>query len=256
MIELKNVSKSFGSNTIVSGVSAQFEKGKINMVIGASGSGKSVLMKCMVGLHPLSSGQILYDGISIGEMSAFEKTEIRKKVGMLFQNSALFDSMTVEENIIFPLNMFSTMPLSEKLDRVNFCLKRVGLEGKNKLFPAEVSGGMKKRVGIARAIVLNPTYLFVDEPNSGLDPLTSILIDELIKELTTEYNMITVVNTHDMNSVMETGDKILFLHKGKKTWEGNKTEILLTDNEILNEFVFATSFLKDFKSRQEQKVIK
>ena len=251
MIELVGVKKTFESQEVLKGISSTFLPGKINMIIGASGSGKSVLMKSMVGLFPITEGKILYNGEDLAAMNDKERIQLHRKIGMLFQNSALFDSMTVEENVIFPLNMFSKESIAEKLDRVNLCLERVGLKGTNKKFPSEISGGMKKRVGIARAIVLNPAYLFVDEPNSGLDPLTSILIDELIREITTEYKMTTVVNTHDMNSVMETGDHIVYIYKGEKCWEGNKSSILTTDNEILNNFVFATSFLKNFKNRHQ-----
>ncbi|MGZ3820740.1 MAG: ABC transporter ATP-binding protein, partial [Mucilaginibacter sp.] len=208
MIETQNIHKTFGDNKVLEGISAKFNPGKNNLIIGGSGSGKTTLLKCIVGLHEPTEGDVFYDGMNFTDMHFRERVHIRKEIGMLFQNSALFDSMTVEENIMFPLNLFTDMPKSEKLDRANFCLKRVNLEGKNKLFPSELSGGMKKRVGIARAISMQPKYLFVDEPNSGLDPLTSILIDELISELTEEYNTTTVVVTHDMNSVMGIGDNI------------------------------------------------
>lgn len=250
MIRLQDVRKTFGQQEVLKGISSTFHPGKVNMIIGASGSGKSVLMKAMVGLHPITSGHIYYGDTDLANITDSDRLNLRRKIGMLFQNSALFDSMTVEENVLFPLNMFSKESRSWKLDRVNFCLERVGLINTNKKFPSEISGGMKKRVGIARAIVLNPAYLFVDEPNSGLDPLTSILIDELIKEITEEYQMTTLVNTHDMNSVMEIGDHIVYIYKGEKCWEGDKTAILTTDNEILNNFVFATNFLKDFKQRR------
>lgn len=251
MITLVDVKKSFGNNEVLKGISAKFESGKVNIVIGSSGSGKSVLMKSMVGLFEPTSGEIRYNGKNIFGLNRDEKTEIRKQVGMLFQNSALFDSMTVEENVLFPLNMFSQETHAQKLERVNFCLERVGLVNANHKFPSEISGGMKKRVGIARAIVLNPKFLFCDEPNSGLDPQTSIKIDELIQKITKEFSICTIVNTHDMNSVMETGDYILYIYKGEKCWEGNKADILTTDNEILNDFVFASAFLKDFKHRQK-----
>jgi phospholipid/cholesterol/gamma-HCH transport system ATP-binding protein len=247
MIVVKDIHKSFGSNPVLQGISGAFKPGLTNLIIGGSGSGKTTLLKCMIGLHSPESGNVLYDGREFTTMSFEERIEIRKEIGMLFQGSALFDSMTVEENIMFPLNMFTEQPRAEKLDRVNFCLERVNLEGKNKLFPAELSGGMKKRVGIARAIAMNPKYLFVDEPNSGLDPKTSIVIDELIKELTEEYNTTTIVVTHDMNSVMGIGDYILFLHEGKKFWEGSNKEIAHTDIAELNDFVFASRFMKAAK---------
>ena len=247
MIEVKNIHKSFGPNKVLQGISGTFKPGVTNLIIGGSGSGKTTLLKCMIGLHKPEEGSVLYDGREFTSMSFEERIEIRKEIGMLFQGSALFDSMTVEENIMFPLNMFTDQPKSEKMERVNFCLERVNLEGKNKLFPAELSGGMKKRVGIARAIAMNPKYLFVDEPNSGLDPKTSIVIDELIKELTEEYNTTTIVVTHDMNSVMGIGDYILFLHQGKKFWEGSNKEIAHTDIEELNDFVFASRFMKAAK---------
>ncbi|MGZ3813083.1 MAG: ABC transporter ATP-binding protein [Mucilaginibacter sp.] len=244
MIETQNIHKTFGDNKVLEGISAKFNPGKNNLIIGGSGSGKTTLLKCIVGLHEPTEGNVFYDGMNFTEMHFRERVHIRKEIGMLFQNSALFDSMTVEENIMFPLNLFTDMPKSEKLDRANFCLKRVNLEGKNKLFPSELSGGMKKRVGIARAISMQPKYLFVDEPNSGLDPLTSILIDELISELTEEYNTTTVVVTHDMNSVMGIGDNVIFLYNGKKWWEGSNKEIAHTDNKELNNFVFASKFMK------------
>lgn len=244
MIEVQDIFKAFGDNEVLKGISAQFEPGKISLIIGGSGSGKSTLLKCMVGLFRPDSGKVAYDNKDFTRLSFQEKVPIRKDIGMLFQNSALFDSMTVEENIIFPLEMFSEMSKSEKLDRANFCLERVNLAGTNKLYPAELSGGMKKRVGIARAISMNPKYLFCDEPNSGLDPQTSILIDELIKELTEEYNSTTVIVTHDMNSVMGIGDYILFLHNGIKAWEGSNKEIAHSDIKELNDFVFASPFMK------------
>ena len=240
MIEIKDIEKSFGSNTVLKGISGKFEAGVTNLIIGGSGSGKTTLLKCMIGLHTPEKGSVQYDGREFTDMNFEERIEIRKEIGMLFQGSALFDSMTVEENIMFPLNMFTEQSFKEKLERVN-------LGGKNKLFPAELSGGMKKRVGIARAIAMNPKYLFVDEPNSGLDPKTSIVIDELIKELTEEYNTTTIVVTHDMNSVMGIGDYILFLHEGKKFWEGSNKEIAHTDIEELNDFVFASRFMKAAK---------
>ena len=249
MIEIKDIHKSFGENEVLKGISGKFEAGVTNLIIGGSGSGKTTLLKCMIGLHQPEQGSVLYDGREFTQLNFEERIEIRKEIGMLFQGSALFDSMTVEENIMFPLNMFTEQPYKEKLERVNFCLERVNLEGKNKLFPAELSGGMKKRVGIARAIAMNPKYLFCDEPNSGLDPKTSIVIDELIKELTEEYNTTTIVVTHDMNSVMGIGDYIIFLHEGKKFWEGSNKEISKTDIEELNDFVFASRFMKAAKGK-------
>lgn len=249
MIEIKNIHKSFGDNEVLKGISGKFEPGVTNLIIGGSGSGKTTLLKCMIGLHHPEQGSVLYDGREFTQLNTEERIEIRKEIGMLFQGSALFDSMTVEENIMFPLNMFTDQTRNEKLDRVNFCLERVNLEGRNKLFPAELSGGMKKRVGIARAIAMNPKYLFCDEPNSGLDPKTSIVIDELIKEITEEYNTTTIVVTHDMNSVMGIGDHILFLHEGKKFWEGSNKEIAKTDVPELNDFVFASRFMKAAKDK-------
>lgn len=247
MIEVKDLRKSFNGNAILKGVSVTMEAGKCNLVIGASGSGKTVFMKCLVGLFPADSGEVLYNGMDFGKLSVLEKKDIRKQIGMLFQGSALFDSQTVEKNVMFPLNMFTKDTTAEKLKRVNEVLERVNLVGSNKKFPAELSGGMKKRVGIARAIVLNPKYLFCDEPNSGLDPQTSLLIDKLIQEITIEYNITTVINTHDMNSVMEIGDHILYMHKGNKEWQGTRKEIIFSKNELLNEFIFASEFLKDAK---------
>jgi phospholipid/cholesterol/gamma-HCH transport system ATP-binding protein len=247
MIEAKDIRKGFGDKIILDGVSAVMQPGKCNLVIGASGSGKTVFMKCLIGLFQPGGGQILYNGEDFTVMTTDQKKEVRKQIGMLFQGSALFSSMTVQENIIFPLDMFTKMKYKQKIDRVNEVLERVNLKGANKKFPAELSGGMMKRVGIARAIVLNPKYLFVDEPNSGLDPQTSGLIDQLIKEITEEYNITTVVNTHDMNSVMEIGDHIIYMYQGHKEWEGNKTEIIFSKNERLNEFIFASEFLRDAK---------
>src|SRR4051812_25907288 len=223
------------------------ETGKTNLIIGTSGSGKTVLQKCLVGLIEPDEGEIIYDGRSFTDMTEEERKLLRQQIGMLFQGSALFDSMTVQENVKFPLDMFTKDSHSQKVKRVNEVLERVNLEGSNKKYPAEISGGMKKRVGIARAIVLNPKYLFCDEPNSGLDPQTSMLIDKLIQEITKEYDITTVVNTHDMNSVMEIGDHIIYMHKGLKEWEGTKKEIIFSKNELLNEFIFASEFLKDAK---------
>jgi len=242
MIEIKDIYKTFGDNEVLKGISAVFEAGKNNLIIGGSGSGKTTLLKCIVGLHEPTKGNVIFSGEAFTEMSFEQRVPIRKEIGMLFQNSALFDSMTVEQNIMFPLNLFTEMSKSEKQDRANFCLERVNLNDKNKLFPAELSGGMKKRVGIARAIAMEPKYLFVDEPNSGLDPKTSIVIDELINELTQEYKITTVIVTHDMNSVMGIGDHIIFLHQGQKWWEGTNKDIAHTDNQELNDFVFASKF--------------
>ena len=249
MIEVKDINKTFGENYVLKGISAKFKEGMTNLIIGSSGSGKTTLLKCMVGLHEPDQGSVLYDDRDFTRMNFETRIEIRKEIGMLFQSSALFDSMTVEENIMFPLNMFTTQKRKEKRERADFCLERVNLEGKNKLFPAELSGGMKKRVGIARAISMQPKYLFVDEPNSGLDPKTSIVIDELIKEITDEFNTTTVVVTHDMNSVMGIGDNIIFLHNGEKWWEGSNKEIAHSDNKELNEFVFASKFMEAAKEK-------
>jgi len=249
MIETKDIYKSFGDNNVLCGISAKFLPGKNNLIIGGSGSGKTTLLKCIVGLHEPTKGDVIFNGENFTDMSFEQRVPIRTHIGMLFQNSALFDSMTVEDNIIFPLNLFTEMSKSEKQDRANFCLKRVNLEGTNKLFPAELSGGMKKRVGIARAISMQPKYLFVDEPNSGLDPKTSILIDNLINDLTEEYKMTTVIVTHDMNSVMGIGEHIIFLHKGEKWWEGSNKEIAHTDNKELNDFVFASKFMQAARAK-------
>ncbi len=247
MIEIKNIVKSFEGKQILGGISAIMETGKCNLIIGASGSGKTVLTKCMVGLFQPDSGDIIYSGQDMRAMDNDQRKQLRTKIGMLFQGSALFDSMTVEQNISFPLDMFSKQTSAEKKKRVNEVLERVNLKDANKKFPSELSGGMKKRVGIARAIVLNPQYLFCDEPNSGLDPQTSLLIDKLIKEITTEFNITTIVVTHDMNSVMEIGDHIVYLHQGLKQWEGTNKEIIYSDNQLLNKFIFASEFLQDAK---------
>jgi phospholipid/cholesterol/gamma-HCH transport system ATP-binding protein len=244
MLEVNNVYKSFGEFQVLKGISTFFEKGKTSMIIGQSGSGKTVLMKSMLGLFNPDGGNISYDGRIFMDMKENDKRQIRKEIGMVFQGSALYDSMTVEENVMFPLRMFKDENKSEMLDRVNIVLNRVNLNEKNKLFPSELSGGMKKRVAIARAIVMNPTYLFCDEPNSGLDPKTSIVIDNLIQEITQEYDMITVINSHDMNSMMEIGDKIVFLKNGLKAWEGTKDEIFLTDNEAIVDFVYSSNLYK------------
>jgi len=249
MIEIQDIYKKFGENEVLKGISSTFEPGINNLIIGGSGSGKTTLLKCIVGLHEPTQGDVLFNGENFTDMGFEQRVPIRTHIGMLFQNSALFDSMTVEQNIMFPLNLFTNQTRAEKRDRANFCLERVNLAGKNKLYPSELSGGMKKRVGIARAISMQPKYLFVDEPNSGLDPVTSILIDDLISELTVEYNMTTVVVTHDMNSVMGIGDHIVFLHQGKKWWEGSNKEIAHTDNKELNDFVFASRFMRAAKAK-------
>lgn len=247
MIEVKNIKKSFDDKTVIQDVSAVMKAGQCNLIIGSSGSGKTVLMKCMVGLFEPDNGEILYSGRDFTKMNDEEKTDIRKEIGMLFQGSALFDSQTVQQNVMFPLDMFTKDSFSAKLDRANEVLKRVNLVDANKKFPSELSGGMKKRVALARAIVLNPKYLFCDEPNSGLDPQTSLVIDKLIKEVTEEYNITTVINTHDMNSVMEIGNYILYMYQGNKEWEGNNKEIIFSKNQRLNEFIFASDFLRDAK---------
>jgi phospholipid/cholesterol/gamma-HCH transport system ATP-binding protein len=247
MIEFKNIRKSFGDKVVLNDVSHIVETGKCNLIIGTSGSGKTVLQKCLVGLFEPDSGDIIYDGVDFTDMDNDGRKLLRQQIGMLFQGSALFDSMTVEQNVMFPLDMFSKMNYSEKQQRVNEVLARVNLVEAHKKFPAEISGGMKKRVGIARAIVLNPKYLFCDEPNSGLDPQTSMVIDKLILEITKEFNMTTVINTHDMNSVMEIGENILYMYEGQKEWTGNNEEIIFSKNEKLNNFIFASKFLQDAK---------
>jgi phospholipid/cholesterol/gamma-HCH transport system ATP-binding protein len=245
MIELVDVRKKFGKTEVLKGINATFKPGMVNLIIGKSGSGKTVLIKSIVGLIKPTSGEILYNGVDFVKMNIEEKKAIRRELGMLFQGNALFDSKTVLENVRFPLDMFTRESLSEKNEKVNAVLNRVKLINSNNKLPSEISGGMQKRVGIARAIVMNPKYLFCDEPNSGLDPQTSIVIDELIKELTEEYNMTTIVNTHDMNTVIGSGDKILFLHQGSKHWEGNNESLFESDNQELIDFIFASDFLKE-----------
>lgn len=249
MIEVENIQKSFEGKEILKGISAVFEKGKSNLIIGASGTGKSVLLKCIVGLIKPDEGFVKFDNREFTLGNKELQTEVRREMGMLFQGGALFDSNTVEQNVMFPLNILTSMPQDEKMERVNFCLERVGLENVNSKMPSEISGGMKKRVGIARAIVTKPNYLFCDEPNSGLDPQTSIKIDNLIKDLTDEYKMTTVVVTHDMNSVLEIGDKINFLYKGLKLWEGPSDEIGDSGIKELDDFVFAGRMMKELKGR-------
>lgn len=247
MIEIKHLKKSFGEKNILNDVSVVMQTGKCNLIIGSSGSGKTVLLKCIVGLFTPDDGQVIYDGQNMTEMPVQERKILRQQIGMLFQGSALFDSMTVEQNIKFPLDMFTTLRHRDKMKKVNEVLARVNMEGVNSKFPAEISGGMKKRVGIARSIVLNPKYLFCDEPNSGLDPQTSLVIDKLIKDITKEFNITTVVVTHDMNSVMETGDHIFYMYQGHKQWEGSNKDIIHSTDEKLNDFIFASDFLQDAK---------
>ncbi len=247
MIRCEHLYKSFDGRSVLEDISVEFEQGKTNLVIGQSGSGKTVFIKCLAGLHRVDSGTIYYDDICYTDLSFKERKAIGRHVGMIFQGGALLDSSTVEENVRFPLDMFTDQSEKEKMERVNFCLQRVNLTDANKLYPSELSGGMTKRVAIARAIVMNPKYLFCDEPNSGLDPMTAIVIDNLIREITEEYNITTIINTHDMNSVLEIGEKIVFIYNGRKWWEGDKEEILRTDNRELNDFVFASSMAKRVK---------
>ncbi len=255
MITIQNISKSFDDNLVLDEVSTVFEAGKTNLIIGRSGSGKTVLLKSIVGLHEVDQGDIFYDDRNFTKMNHKLRKKLRQEMGMVFQGGALFDSFSVEENVRFPLDMFTNKTLKEKQNRVDFCLDRVNIEKAHKLYPAEISGGMQKRVAIARAIVMNPKYLFCDEPNSGLDPETSLVIDELVHELTVDFNMTTVINTHDMNSVMEIGDRILFISEGVKTWEGTKEEILHVQNKKLQEFVFANKTyrqIRDLKIEKER----
>jgi len=247
MITVQNISKLFGQKEVLSNISMVAEQGKTTLVIGGSGHGKTVLMRCIIGLEEVGSGAIFYNERNFSEMKLPQRKEIRKEMGVLFQGAALFDSLSVEENVGFPLSMFTTLSEEEKHERVNFCLKRVNLENVNKLFPSELSGGMKKRVGIARAIVMSPKYLFCDEPNSGLDPITSLVIDDLIKEITLEYNITTIVNTHDMNSVMNIGDRVVFIYKGQKWWEGTSKNILHAENKEVQEFVGTAKMLKELR---------
>ena len=248
MIEIKNISKKFDDKMVLETISAKFKPGICNLIIGASGSGKTVLVKCIVDLIHADSGSVFFGELELGNMTPEQRKELRNNLGMLFQGNALFDSMTVEENVRFPLDMFTQFSYHEKIEKVNQILARVNLEGVNSKYPAELSGGMKKRVALARAIVLRPKYLFCDEPNSGLDPQTSMVIDNLIKDVTVEFNITTVVVTHDMNSVMEIGDYILYLHQGRKEWEGTNKDIIYSQNELLNKFIFASEFLQDAKA--------
>ena len=249
MIEVINVSKSFKEQDVLKNINLTLEQGKINLVIGRSGSGKTVLLKTLVGLLEVDNGSILFDSRDFATMTIEQRKEIRKEIGMVFQGGALFDSMTLAENVRFPLKMFSDLHEDEIEERVHFCLNRVEIVGKDSLFPAEISGGMQKRVAIARAIALNPKYLFCDEPNSGLDPLTALVIDNLICEITKEFNITTLINTHDMNSVFEIGEKIIFINKGEKWWEGHKEDIWHSDNEELEAFIFASEFSKKIKEK-------
>jgi phospholipid/cholesterol/gamma-HCH transport system ATP-binding protein len=252
MIEIQNISKKFGDKVVIDDISAQFKPGICNLIIGTSGSGKTVLVKCIVDLLKADKGEILFDKMLLSKMDKDERKELRQNLGMLFQGNALFDSLTVEDNVKFPLDMFSTLSVEEKKIKVNEILARVKLEGVNNKFPAELSGGMKKRVGLARALVMKPKYLFCDEPNSGLDPQTSMVIDKLIEELTVEFNITTIVVTHDMNSVMEIGNHIIYLHQGKKEWEGSNKDIIYSENKLLNNFIFASEFLQDAKAMRMQ----
>ena len=253
MIKVNNISKSFVKSQVISNISATFEKGKTNLIIGQSGSGKTVLMKCLLGLYDVDNGEIFFDERKYDKDNISNMSNLRKQIGMVFQGSALFDSMTVLDNIMFPLRMFSSKSESDMISRAKEVIKRVDLKDSDDKYPSEISGGMKKRVAIARAIVLNPKYLFCDEPNSGLDPKTAIIIDKLIQEITVEYNITTIINTHDMNSVMEIGDKIIFLVEGKKIWEGNNQEILNTDDKLINDFVYSSEIFKKVKLSQKKK---
>lgn len=251
MIEVQGLSKRFGDTQVLTDISAVFEQGKVNQIIGMSGSGKSVLTKCMVGLYRPEQGRVLYSGRSFHDLNDEEKRGIRQEIGMLFQSSALFDSLTVLENVMFPLKMFARGSEASMRERARFCLDRVNIVDKDDLFPSQISGGMQKRVGIARAIAMEPKYLFCDEPNSGLDPQTAILIDDLIKELTVEFNTTTIVVTHDMNSVMETGENIIFIHQGRKWWQGSRQQLLDTDNAELNDFIYAGELMRELKRSRE-----
>ena len=248
MIEVQNLSKSFKENLVLDDISVKLERGKTNLIIGESGSGKTTFLKCLIGLHSIDNGEILFDNRKFSKMNDKNIRKFRQEIGVLFQGGALYDYLSVEENIMFPLNMFTKFNLKEKKERVNFCLSKVNLEKTNNLFPSELSGGMTKRVAIARAIALNPKYLFCDEPNSGLDPKTAILIDNLILEITEEFNITTIVNTHDMNSVIQIGSNILFIHEGKILWKGNKNDLTKSKNNELNNFVFASKLFKTLRN--------
>lgn len=254
MIEVKNITKSFEGRTVLNNISTVFEDGKTNLIIGRSGSGKTVMIKNIIGLMRPDSGQILYDGRDLTSMNKAELKSLRKEMGMLFQGSALFDSMTVLENVMFPLDMFSKDSSKERLKRAEFCLDRVNLSEAGHLYPSEISGGMMKRAAIARAIALNPKYLFCDEPNSGLDPKTSLLIDDLIHDITLEYKMTTVINTHDMNSVINIGDNIIFIKEGIKEWQGTKEEVITSNNKALNDFIFASDLFRKVKDVEEEEL--
>ncbi len=254
MITINNIIKSFEGRTVLKNISAEFEEGKTNLIIGRSGSGKTVLIKNIIGLMRPDSGEILYDGRDLTSMNKSELNMLRREMGMLFQGSALFDSMTVLENVMFPLDMFSKKTYKERRKRAEFCLERVNLSDAGDLYPSEISGGMMKRAAIARAIALNPKYLFCDEPNSGLDPKTSLLIDDLIHDITVEYKMTTVINTHDMNSVMNIGDNIIFIKEGVKEWQGNKNEVISSDNKALNDFIFASDLFRKVKEVEEEEL--
>lgn len=251
MIEVRNVTKLFDGKAAIQNISVRFMEGQTNLIIGRSGSGKTVLLKCILGLHEVDEGQILYDGRNMTDMKVKERKLMRREVGMVFQGGALFDSLTVEQNVRFPLDMFTNYTPKEKNDRVSFCLEHVNISGAHKLFPSEISGGMQKRVAIARAIALNPRYLFCDEPNSGLDPETATLIDDLIQMLTREFKMTTIINTHDMNSVIQIGESVLFIHNGEKCWEGSKNTILHAGNKILEDFIFANKLYALMRKENE-----
>jgi phospholipid/cholesterol/gamma-HCH transport system ATP-binding protein len=252
MINVNNISKSFSDKLVLNNVSCQLKPGSVNLIIGTSGSGKTVFMKCLIGLFKVDTGNIMYDNVNFSALDDKEKKDIRTQIGMLFQGSALFDSLNVEKNVMFPLDMFTKLTLAEKRKKVDAVLARVNLVDANNKYPSEISGGMKKRVALARAIVLNPKYLFCDEPNSGLDPQTSLVIDKLISDITKEFGMTTVINTHDMNTVMESGDHIVYLYKGEKEWEGSNKDIIYSTNQRLNDFIFASEFLKDAKEMRMQ----
>jgi len=247
MIEARNIWKRFGELQVLEDVSVKFDQGKTNLIIGQSGSGKTVFLKCLIGLFDPDEGEVIYDDIIFNKMSFSEKKVVRQNIGMMFQGGALFDSATVEENVVYPMDMFTNLTKEEKREKANFYLNRVNIVNANHLYPSEISGGMQKRVALARAIALNPDYLFCDEPNSGLDPKTAIVIDNLIREITEEFKTTTIINTHDMNSVMEIGEKVIFIYKGRKFWEGSNKEILRTDNQELNDFVFANNLAKQLK---------